>query len=167
MKKLIAPLLLAVAFATVSCSNASNDKSAADTAKKDSVATAQYFGDTISVDGAIPATEVIAKLAGKDSVPVKLEGKIVDVCQKKGCWMALDLGNDKTMRVTFKDYGFFVPKNAGGKTAVVDGYAYVDTTSVAQLRHYAEDGGASKDSIAKITEPEVELSFEARGVIIR
>lgn len=165
MKNLLLPVF-AMALFTISCSDGS-DKPANDTLKKDSVAAVEYFGDTITVDGAVPAAEVLAKLAGKDSIPVKLEGKIMDVCQKKGCWMALDLGNDKSMRVTFKDYGFFVPKDASGKTAVVDGYAKVETTTVAMLREYAHDAGASKDSLAKITEPEVELSFEARGVIIR
>lgn len=164
MKKLFAPLFL-LAF-MYSCSNADGQKPAADSVQKDSPSAA-YFGDTINPDGAIPAAQVEAKLAGKDSIPVKLEGTIKAVCQKKGCWMALDLGNDKTMRVTFKDYGFFVPKDASGKTAIVDGYAYVDTTTVAMLREYAHDAGVSKDSIEKITQPEVELSFEARGVIIK
>jgi hypothetical protein len=164
MKKLIAPLFaLALVY---SCSNSNGEKTTTDTEKKDTVALS-YFGDTITAEGAVPAKDVMTKLAGKDSIQIKLEGTITDVCQKKGCWMALDLGNDKTMRVTFKDYGFFVPKDAGGKTAIVDGYAYVDTTSVAMLREYAKDGGASKDSIEKITQPEVELSFEARGVIIK
>lgn len=165
MKNLLIPAF-AIALFTFSCSDG-GDKPAADTMKKDSVATAAIFGDTITADGAIPAAEVLAKLAGHDSIPVKLEGVINAVCQKKGCWMTLDLGNEKTMRVTFKDYGFFVPKDASGKTAIVDGYAHVDTTSVEMLREYAKDDGASKDSIAKITQPEVELSFEARGVIIR
>lgn len=165
MKKLLFPSI-AIALFAFSCSDG-GDKPANDSAKTDSASTALYFGDTISPDGAIPAADVVAKLAGHDSIPVKLEGKIADVCQKKGCWMTLDLGGDKTMRVTFKDYGFFVPKDASGKTAIVDGYAHVDTTTVAMLREYAHDAGASKDSLDKITEPEVELSFEARGVIIR
>ena len=165
MKKLLLPAF-AIALFTFSCSDG-GDKPAADSMKKDSVAAVEIFGDSITADGAIPATEVLAKLAGHDSIPVKLEGVIDAVCQKKGCWMTLNIGNDQTMRVTFKDYGFFVPKDASGRTVIVDGYAHVDTTSVAMLREYAKDDGASKDSIAKITEPEVELSFEARGVIIR
>jgi hypothetical protein len=164
MKNLLAPiLLLSLAY---SCSNTSNDKSNADSVAKDTVAV-QIFGDTITPEGAVPVKEISTRISGKDSMPIKLEGKIVDVCQKKGCWMALDLGNDEYMRVTFRDYAFFVPKDASGKTAIVDGYAHVDTTTVEELRHYAADGGASKDSLAKITEPEVELSFEARGVIIK
>jgi hypothetical protein len=154
MKKLLLPFfLLALVY---SCSN--------ETAPK---ATAQYFGDSITPDGAIPVAQIVSKMAGTDSMPLKVEGKIQAVCQTKGCWMELDLGNQKSMRVKFKDYGFFVPKDCSGKNVVLDGFARVDTTSVAELRHYAEDDGKSKEEIEKITAPEIELNFEARGVIIR
>jgi hypothetical protein len=41
------------------------------------------------------------------------------------------------------------------------------TTSVAELQHYAEDAGKSKEEIAKITEPKLELTFVADGVIVK
>ena len=141
-------------------------KSGTDSVKTDSVEVA-YFGDKITPEGAIPAGQVKERLAHNDSLALKVEGKIVEVCQNKGCWMELELADGESMRVTFKDYGFFVPKDASGKTVIMDGYAYNDTTTVAQLRHYAEDGGKSKEDIDKITEPEVGISFEAHGVIIK
>ena len=70
------------------------------------------------------------------------------------------------MRVTFKDYAFFMPKDLSGKKVVIDGYAIVETTPVEVLRHYAEDGGKSKAEIDAITEPKRELAFEAAGVLI-
>lgn len=148
-----------------SCGN-NDGKTNVDSVKADS-ANVAYFGDKISPDGAVKAEQIKEKLGHSDSLSMKVEGKIVDVCQKKGCWMELALADGENIRVTFKDYGFFVPKDAGGKTVIMEGYAYNDTTSVAQLRHYAEDGGKSKDEIAKITEPEVAVSFEAHGVIIK
>ena len=66
----------------------------------------------------------------------------------------------------FKDYGFFVPKNISGKKVVLDGRVRIDTTSVAQLRHFAEDAGKNKTEIEKITEPETNLNYEARSVIV-
>lgn len=126
-----------------------------------------YFGDSITTNGATEATQLISLLEAKDSIPVKLSGKITNVCQKKGCWMKMDLGNNQSLRVTFKDYAFFVPKDAGGKEVIVEGYAYNDTISVEELKHYAEDAGSTKEEIEKITEPEVEFSFEANGVILK
>lgn len=108
---------------------------------------------------------------GKDMSNVKIEGPVNAVCGKMGCWMTMTLPDGENMRVTFKDYGFFVPKDSAsivGKTAVIEGRAYYDTTTVAMLRHYAEDGGMSADeAIATITEPEIGMNFEATGVIVK
>lgn len=166
MKKSFLFLFAAAAFAACGDAKKENaDSAKAEAPKVDT--TLMYFGDTISMDGAIAAGEVMGKMKGLDSLQMKVSGTINAVCQKKGCWMTLDLGNDQSMRVTFKDYAFFVPKDASGKRVYVDGYAHIDTTSVAELQEYAKDDGKSKEEIAKITEPEIELSFEARGVIIK
>ena len=124
------------------------------------------YGEKSTAKGAIPASSIASKMKGLDSLAVKVKGTIASVCQRKGCWLQVDIGEGKTMRVRFKDYAFFVPKDISGKTVVLDGYAYNSTTSVAQLRHYAEDAGKSKAEIEKITEPEVDLDFEARSVIV-
>lgn len=159
MRKLL--YLVVVLVAAVGC----NDNDSAD--QKNIAHNLSLFGDTVSVEGAEPAEKLLNLMAGKDSLPVKLKGKILDVCQKKGCWMELDMGSGKSLRVTFKDYAFFVPKDVSGKTAIVDGYASLDTISVAQLKEYASDAKKSNEEIDAITAPEVELSFEARGVIIQ
>ena len=71
------------------------------------------------------------------------------------------------MRVTFKDYGFFVPLNADNSEAIVNGYAFIDVVSVKELKHYAKDGGKSQAEIDKITKPEVTYAFRATGVLIK
>ena len=96
----------------------------------------------------------------------KLEGQILSTCPMKGCWMKISVERD-TILVRFKDYGFFVPKSgAEGKSAIINGKLSVDTLSVAQLRHYAEDAGKSKEEVSKIVKPEITISFLADGVVI-
>lgn len=97
---------------------------------------------------------------------VKVSGEVESVCQAAGCWMKIKLADGKTMRVTFKDYGFFVPKDISGKTVIFEGIPSIKTTSVAELQHYAEDAGKSKEEIAKIKEPKTELTFLAEGVLV-
>ena len=80
--------------------------------------------------------------------------------------MTVALNDDQTTMVRFKDYGFFVPMNAGDRNAVMEGKAFVRETSVEELKHYAKDAGKSEEEIAKITEPKRELAFEASGVLI-
>ena len=126
-----------------------------------------YHGKKITEKDAIPATQLASKMADQAEMPAKVEGTVESVCKMKGCWMKVKTGDGQTMRVTFKDYGFFVPKDIVGKTVVVEGTAETTTTPVADLRHYAQDAGKSKEEIEKITEPEKALTFVADGVIVK
>ncbi len=127
----------------------------------------ETYGDKISNAEAIAVSEVPKLLEGKDSIQVKATGKIVECCQKKGCWMTMDLGDGESVHVTFKDYGFFVPLNSGGRTAVIEGIARKRMVPVMELRHYAEDAGKSKEEIEAIAEPAEGYSFVANGVVLK
>jgi hypothetical protein len=91
-------------------------------------------------------------------------GTVKQVCKSEGCWLRLDDGSKDGIMVKMKDHSFFVPKDIDGKTVYVSGKAVRKTTSVKELQHYAEDAGKSKEEIAKITEPKVEITMEATGV---
>jgi hypothetical protein len=139
---------------------------AADGKKKSKKSKPQTFGAVITKDGAIDAKELPKMMEGKEQATFKIKGKINEVCQVKGCWLTVDLGDGKSMRMSFKDYGFFVPKDAGGKTFFAEGEAKFKTISIEMLRHYAEDAGKSKAEIEAIREPKRELVFVANGIII-
>jgi len=127
------------------------------------------FGDKISAENAISKNEMLQKfksLKKGDTIQVKFKTKINKSCKKKGCWMRLDLGNNEESLVRFKDYGFFVPLNSAGKDVVVNGKAYLDVVTVAQLQHYAKDEGLSQEEINKITEDEVTYAIESDGVLL-
>lgn len=126
----------------------------------------QSFGEGVKKGGVIAAAEVDAKLGDKTKADMKVSGEVVTVCKKKGCFMTLKLTNGETMFVNFKDYAFFMPKDIAGKKVVIDGFAERKTTSVEDLKHYAEDAKKSAEEIAKITEPKKEIVFEAKGVVI-
>ncbi|MCP9767055.1 DUF4920 domain-containing protein [Lacihabitans sp. LS3-19] len=123
------------------------------------------FGKKIKAKGSQEAATLVGK-KDLDAKPVKIEGEVESVCQAAGCWMKIKTADGQTMRVTFKDYGFFVPKDIAGKKVVFEGIPAVKSTSVAELQHYAEDAGKSKEEIAKITEPKTELTFVAEGVLV-
>ncbi len=125
-----------------------------------------YFGEKIQADNAIDISKSIVDLEDGQEKKVKIKGTIESVCQAKGCWMNIMDNNDESVFVKFKDYGFFVPKDASGKTVIVSGVLSNTITSVDELRHYAEDEGASKEEIAAITDPKMELKMMADGVII-
>ena len=128
------------------------------------------FGDKISNEKVLTSKEMLIKfedmIAG-DTINIKFASEIKEVCAAKGCWMKLPLAEEKEAMVRFKDYGFFMPLDSKGKEVVVEGKAFVQTTSVAELRHYAKDAGKSKEEIAAITTSKKEFSFEANGVLLK
>lgn len=127
-----------------------------------------FYGEKITADGAVSLQDVATKLnaGGTDAVDLKVKAKVVDVCSKKGCWITLELANGETAMVKMKDYGFFVPLAAKGKTVVIDGNISTKTTSVAELKHYAEDAKKSKEEIDAITEPKKEVRVMAKGIVV-
>ncbi|WP_221393909.1 DUF4920 domain-containing protein [Dyadobacter sp. NIV53] len=128
---------------------------------------ADSFGKKIDDKKAIEASALPEKMGNEEAMQAKVTGTVESVCQVKGCWMKVKMADGETMRVMFKDYAFFVPKDIAGKTVVFEGEAQKKTVPVEHLQHYAQDAGKSKEEIAKITEPKQELTFIADGVIIK
>lgn len=159
MKKIIMASFVLVSL--ISC----NKKQVEQNAK----VTYASFGEKIVADKALSKEEVLAKYKSMkegDTLDLKFATKINEICQNKGCWMTLDLGNNEKSFVKFKDYAFFVPMNAQNRDAVVEGKAFIEETSVDELKHYAEDEGKSQTEIDNIKEPKKELKFLAHGVLI-
>ena len=134
--------------------------------KAQSATTFESFGelfDSSQVNNYVDEKEILLK---NPQDKVRLKGEILSTCPMKGCWMRMSVEQD-TILVRFKDYGFFVPKSgAEGKSAIVNGNISVDTLSVAQLRHYAEDAGKPRNEVMAIVNPEITISFLADGVLI-
>jgi hypothetical protein len=162
MKKII--YALATLILVIGCNKKVEVKSA------EKVGSYVKFGKIISAEDAITKEDLLEKyksMKPTDTLNVKVLSKITDVCQKKGCWMNLDLGEGKSTFVKFKDYAFFVPKNATNCEAIVNGKAFIEVTSVADLKEYAKDAGKSKGAIDSIKAPETNFSFLADGVLIK
>lgn len=160
-------VLFICALCLTSCKNKTQENNA-DTSQNQHVAYAN-FGKEIMANDAVIAKSMAAHYEAMqegDSIDSKMRATVKKVCQAKGCWMTLDLGEDKEVMVKFKDYGFFVPKDISGKEVVVNGKAYVKEVSVDEQRHYAEDAGKSAEEVAAITEPKRTYSFEADGVLV-
>ena len=123
------------------------------------------YGAGTTADGAININDLDKKV--KDNkYQGKIIGKVVEVCQEKGCWMKVEKADGEQLMVKFKDYGFFMPKDIVGKEVVLDGEATVKEVSVKQQQHYAKDAGKSEEEIKKITKAKKELQFVAKGVLV-
>jgi hypothetical protein len=133
------------------------------------LATLAFAGEKISRGAAIdkdaqavPLTTVLASPAEYTKTPVVVEGVISNACERKGCWMQLKpVDGDQNVRVTFKDYAFFVPLDSKGMKARAEGVTTVKKLSKQEADHLEEEGAKLKrneDGSA------IEVSFVANGV---
>lgn len=160
-------VLIICVLGVISCKNKTEETKVK--TSETSAITYASFGKEIQSNDAIIAKSMATHyetMQEGDSIDSKIKAKVVDVCQAKGCWMTLDLGNDKEVMVKFKDYGFFVPTDISGKEVIINGKAYVKEVSVDEQRHYAEDAGKSVEEVATIVAPKRTYSFEADGVLV-
>lgn len=165
MKKII--LILAMAAAVTACKNEKAEGERL-SENREIAQEYQFFGDKITDKDVLnrdQMTEKFHSLKVGDTLDLKFASEVKEVCQKKGCWMKLDLDNEVAM-VRFKDYGFFMPKDIEGQEVIVAGKAYIEEMSVEDQKHYAEDGGKTAEEVAAITEPKITYTFEANGVLI-
>lgn len=147
MRRHFNPLITIVFFLTVSCSS-----------KKDNYIN---FGDSINTKSAVATEDMIAN-ASINPMPVKIQGVVAQVCQAKGCWMTIVGPNNETIRVTFKDYGFFVPTDISGKEVIVEGIVTSKELELDVAQHYAEDANIPFDA----TKSYHEFSLVANGVLV-
>ena len=127
------------------------------------IAATAFAGDVVKRGAAIPAGAKVVPLADilqtpEDftKTPVVTEGVVEAACTNKGCWMQLG-----GVRVTFKDYGFFVPKDSKGMKARVEGVVAIKTLSKDDADHLEHEGAKltrNEDGTAR------EISFIANGV---
>lgn len=167
MKKNWTWLSLVFALGLTACNAQSSDPNQTAPEQATTEIKGETFGEEVDAGTVVTYPELISQMNGQDSMVVTVRGTVDAVCQMKGCWM--DIVSDEvpeSMKVRFKDYGFFVPKDIAGREVIMQGVATYQETSVDDLRHYAEDAGKSAEEIEAITEPRRELSFLASGVLL-
>src|SRR3546814_19088473 len=110
----------------------------------------EHYGKTITKDGAINVQQLESKLTTDSTYTGKVEGKVVEVCKKKGCFIRVQReGEGNPILVRFTDYGFFMLQDIVGKTVILEGQAKVREVSVAKQTHFAEDTGKDSEEITK------------------
>lgn len=122
-------------------------------------------GDTIGQSPIVELAQAIGEVDRYGDQTVILEGSVKKVCKFKGCWMELvSEGADRGIRVTFKDYAFFVPTDSTGSTARLEGVFEQNIFSKADADHLIAEGVTlTRRSDGTATE----ISFVAQAVELR
>ncbi len=119
------------------------------------------WGEKINLTEAVSLDDAIKALPQTKEILV--QGKAVQVCQKKGCWLTLG-STSSDVRVTFKGYKFFVPFSLKDQNVKVQGLLKEEVVSVADQKHYLKDEGRAQTEIDQVTAEKKTYTIVASGV---
>ena len=159
--------LVVLLAATASCDKGSKSEAAA---PAKSTANDLSFGAGVKLAQATSIDAILASPKDFNGKTVRVEGMIVDVCPKRGCWMEL-AGEKPGQKLKFKvtDGEMVFPMDAKGRRATAEGVIAVKELSIEESKQYAEyqakEYGKPYDP-ASITAPTVVARLDGTGAVI-
>lgn len=102
------------------------------------------LGKPLTLKDSVTVAKIQSEPAQFVGKTVQVKGKVTEVCQMAGCWMALaDPDSGKVLRVKVNDGDIVFPKEAIGRMALAEGtLAKIELTkeqAIAQAKHEAEE----------------------------
>lgn len=109
------------------------------------------LGQPLKLAQPVPIGAILAEPAAFTGKTVQVKGKVTEVCQMAGCWMALvDLASNALIRIKVNDGDIVFPKESIGKLATAEGklvkFELTREQAVARARHEAEEQGRKFDA---------------------
>ena len=106
------------------------------------------LGKPLALKTTTPIEQLSASPDGFVGKTVQVKGKVTEVCQMMGCWMAI-ADNGKAIRIKVNDGEIEFPKDSVGKNVTAEGkFMKIDLTkeqAIARAQHEAEEAGRKFD----------------------
>ncbi|GAC17736.1 DUF4920 domain-containing protein [Paraglaciecola arctica] len=102
-------------------------------------AQSETFG--VKLDNSLPKLSMknlVTESTSHLATPFQVEARIAKVCQKKGCFFIAQQ-EQHILRVSFRDYGFFIPTDSSGKTVTIAGELVQKEMSKDEVAHFKAD----------------------------
>ena len=160
--KLIITIALLI---SISCSKKEKTITEISSIQKIKQDSTNHFGADLVLVGEKTVTLDMAISTSNFNKNIRLMGHVIESCSFKGCWMILK-DESAQIRVTFKDYEFFVPLGFQNEHVIIEGVLKEEVISEADRKHLAKDGGSSEEDIAKIIGDEKQYTFKASSVLV-
>ncbi len=128
------------------------------------------YGSEITLEEKTNISDILNSPEDFVDKKVLVEGEVLDVCQKMGCWMELqsDIEGEK-IKIKVKDGDIIFPVEAKGQTALVEGTVYkIELTqeeAAEYLEHVAEEQNQEFDS-STVTGPMTIYQIKGLGAEI-
>jgi len=123
-------------------------------------------GDEQSVDAMLTSIEETGGFDGKVAVTIN------EVCQKAGCWITFNNGDNEPIRVFFRDHFTIPTETASGTEAILYGQAVQDTLTVDFQKHLLDDAAENGQEVSQeeydaITEDKIETTFDCESILVK
>ncbi|MDD8017981.1 MAG: DUF4920 domain-containing protein [Bacteroidota bacterium] len=132
--------------------------------------TKRKFGKELTVKEKTKISDVLSNPEKFDGKKIQVEGTIIDVCEKRGCW--IKIGNVKgNESIQFKvDDGVIVfPMEINGQYVVAEGILSVKKYSKEELlkigEEQAKEEGKTFDPNT-VTEPKTVIQIKGEGAVV-
>jgi len=129
------------------------------------------YGKELSLKEKTKISTILANPKNFIGKKVQVEGNVVGVCEKRGCW--IELASDKPfqkIKVKVKDGEIVFPLEEKGKTAVVEGQVYeikmTKEQALAAAENEAKEHGKKFDP-ASVTGPVTLYQIKGLGAVIK
>jgi hypothetical protein len=156
--------LLALALSAAACEakgiGAPMQPPAVETSNAAAPAHERHFGAPSQLAGdPIDVARVLAEPQAYLNQKIKCAGTVARVCEAAGCWLELraTAGAAQGLRVPMAGHAFFIPRDAVGRPAVVEGLLSARELNDTELAHLKGEGLSA-------TGP---LSLAATSVVVR
>jgi len=128
------------------------------------------YGEELTLTETTPISHILADPDAYVGQRVLVEATIVNVCEKRGCWLELAGGNDfEKIRIKVDDGVIVFPMSAKGLHARAEGIVEkIELTreqAVEQAKHHAEEHGEEFDP-STVTGPTVTYQIKGIGAVI-
>lgn len=122
----------------------------------DELTTAEMF-ETMNTEG---------DFNGKVSVTIN------EVCQKAGCWITFENGENEPVRVFFRDHFTIPTETMSGTEAILYGQLVLDTMTVDFQKHLLDDAKEAGEEVDQaeydaITEDKIETTFDCEAILVK
>jgi len=109
----------------------------------DAVPTAKTFGKALTLKDVTPISKINSDPTSFKNKSVLVTGKVVNVCQEKGCWVEVEAADSARILCKSMDETVLFPKDCVGSTVRIQGKVLVDTTASAKPEMKSEGGKAA------------------------
>lgn len=130
----------------------------------------EQYGEALTLSETTPVSSILADPEGFLGETVLIEGRVLNVCEMRGCWM--EIAGDKpfqALKVKVDDGVIVFPMTAKGKTARVEGQLNKIEMTLEEARaflaHQAEEKGEAFDSTS-VDGPMTIYQIKGSGAVI-